>query len=149
MLVGNASSTAADLKKILTSIDAECDDDAAEKLVSELSGKGVVEVLTAGREALKFFGGGGGGGPAKAASEGGGGRDGPKEAKKEEKVEEEEEEEDSHVAAVVRESSVTRHLVGVKCVIFLLHDTVCELGVRCHSEDFVFCPQEMDVDLFG
>ena len=33
-----------DLKKILTSINAEDDDDAAEKLVSELSGKDVVEV---------------------------------------------------------------------------------------------------------
>uniref|UniRef100_A0A7S0ZT67 60S acidic ribosomal protein P2 n=1 Tax=Noctiluca scintillans TaxID=2966 RepID=A0A7S0ZT67_NOCSC len=94
VLGGKASPTAADIKKVLTSIEAECDDDAAEKLVSELSGKDIVEVVTAGREALKNFGGGGGGGPAIAVSGGGGGGDGPKEAKKEEKVEEEEEEEE-------------------------------------------------------
>eukprot|EP00450_Noctiluca_scintillans_P002138 CAMPEP_0194502292 /NCGR_PEP_ID=MMETSP0253-20130528/25171_1 /TAXON_ID=2966 /ORGANISM="Noctiluca scintillans" /LENGTH=54 /DNA_ID=CAMNT_0039344419 /DNA_START=8 /DNA_END=168 /DNA_ORIENTATION=- len=41
VLGGNASPSAADIKKILGAIEADCDDTAAEQLVSELSGKNV------------------------------------------------------------------------------------------------------------
>merc|ERR1719159_1567708 len=86
--------TAKDIKKILESVEAECEDDVAEGLVSELKGKTIHEVIAEGKEKLKKFGGGGGGG-APAAAGGGGGGGGAAEAKKEEKkVVEEEEEED-------------------------------------------------------
>eukprot|EP00931_Biecheleriopsis_adriatica_P022664 TRINITY_DN144_c0_g1_i1.p1 TRINITY_DN144_c0_g1~~TRINITY_DN144_c0_g1_i1.p1 ORF type:complete len:114 (+),score=50.61 TRINITY_DN144_c0_g1_i1:74-415(+) len=93
-LAGNESPSAADIKKILESVESEYDESIASKLVSELDGKTIHEVVAAGKEKLKGFGGGGGGGPAVAASGGGGG--GAAEAPKEEKkavVEEEEEEE--------------------------------------------------------
>eukprot|EP00913_Durusdinium_trenchii_P009878 g9271.t1 len=72
------------------------DESIASKLVSELEGKVVHEVVAAGKEKLKGFGGGGGGGAAVAVGGGGGGGGGGEAAaKKEEKkvVEEEEEEE--------------------------------------------------------
>mmetsp|Transcript_47317 Transcript_47317/g.119180 ORF Transcript_47317/g.119180 Transcript_47317/m.119180 type:complete len:117 (-) Transcript_47317:68-418(-) len=97
VLAGNESPSAGDIQKILESVEAEYDSSIAEKLVSELEGKTVHEVIAAGKEKLKGFGGGGGGGApvaAGAAAAGGGG--GAAQEKKEEKkvVEEEEEEED-------------------------------------------------------
>ena len=74
-------------------MEAEYDEELASKLVSELEGKAVHEIIAAGKEKLKGFGGGGGGGGAVAG--GGAAADAPKEGKKEEKkaaVEEEEEE---------------------------------------------------------
>jgi len=62
VLAGNDSPSAADLQKILESVEAEYDSSIAEKLVSELEGKTVHEVIAAGKEKLKGFGGGGGGG---------------------------------------------------------------------------------------
>uniref|UniRef100_A0A7S4RE96 60S acidic ribosomal protein P2 n=1 Tax=Alexandrium monilatum TaxID=311494 RepID=A0A7S4RE96_9DINO len=94
-LAGSESPSAADIQKILESVESDYDADIASKLVSELEGKTIHEVIAAGKEKLKGFGGGGGGGVAVAAAGGGGGDDKPKEEKKEEKkVEEEEEEED-------------------------------------------------------
>merc|ERR1719159_1939815 len=80
VLAGNEKPTAADIKKILESVDQECDEELAGTLVSELEGKTIHEVIAEGKEKLKGFGGGGGG--AAAAPE----------AKKEAVVEEEEEE---------------------------------------------------------
>mmetsp|Transcript_12978 Transcript_12978/g.29611 ORF Transcript_12978/g.29611 Transcript_12978/m.29611 type:complete len:178 (+) Transcript_12978:370-903(+) len=93
-LAGNESPSADDIKKILESVESEYDEDIASKLVSQMEGKAIHEVVAAGKEKLKGFGGGGGGGPAVATGGGGGG--GATEAKKEEKkvVEEEEEEEE-------------------------------------------------------
>merc|ERR1719265_2802521 len=88
-LGGKESPTAKDIKKILESVESDFDEDVAKKLISELDGKTIHEVLKEGRDKLKNFGGGGGG-PAPAAAAGGGGAA----AKKEEKVEEEEEEDD-------------------------------------------------------
>lgn len=92
-LAGKDSPSADDIKKILESVESEYDESIASKLVSELDGKTVHEVVAEGKEKLKGFGGGGGGGPAIG---GGGGAAAPAaEAKKEEKkVEEEEEEEE-------------------------------------------------------
>merc|ERR1719420_2061513 len=93
VVAGKDSPTAKDVKKILDSIEAEVDDAVLEKLVSELDGKSIHEVIAAGRETLQnvpMGGGGGGGGAAAAAA----GCAAPAEAKKEEVVEEEEEEMD-------------------------------------------------------
>merc|ERR1719504_581436 len=88
-LAGNENPSAADIQKILESVESDYDESIASKLCSELEGKTVHEVVAAGKEKLKGFGGGGGGG-AVAAS---GGGDAPAaEAKKEEKKVEEEEE---------------------------------------------------------
>lgn len=98
ILGGNESPTAADIQKILESVEAEFDEGVAQKLVSELEGKTVHEIIAAGREKLKSFGGGGGGGSAEVPSGGAGGaaqgKQQAKEEKKAEVVEEEEEEVD-------------------------------------------------------
>merc|ERR1719468_100754 len=88
VLGGSEHPSVADVKKILESVGAEYDADIAEKLVSELEGKNIHDVIASGKDKLKGFGGGGGGvavaaGSATAAS--------AAVAKVEEKVEEEEE----------------------------------------------------------
>mmetsp|Transcript_592 Transcript_592/g.550 ORF Transcript_592/g.550 Transcript_592/m.550 type:complete len:113 (-) Transcript_592:94-432(-) len=92
-LAGKESPTEKDIKKILESVEAEYDEALASKLVSELSGKTIHEVIKEGKDKLKNFGGGGGGGGGAPAAGGGGGGGGAAEAKKEAVVEEEEEEE--------------------------------------------------------
>merc|ERR1719499_2783656 len=87
--------SSSDIQKILESVESEYDESIASKLVSELAGKTIHEVIAGGKEKLKGFGGGGGG-VAVAVPGGGGGAAAaaPAEAKKEEKVVEEEEEEE-------------------------------------------------------
>ncbi|CAE8636167.1 unnamed protein product, partial [Polarella glacialis] len=92
VLSGNDSPTVADMKKILDSVEADFDETIAQKLVSELEGKTVHELIAAGKEKLTGFGGGGGGAVAAVAGGGGGGAVAAKEEKK--VVVEEEEEED-------------------------------------------------------
>mmetsp|Transcript_70154 Transcript_70154/g.131157 ORF Transcript_70154/g.131157 Transcript_70154/m.131157 type:complete len:116 (+) Transcript_70154:83-430(+) len=95
-LAGKEAPTASDIQKILESVEADYDEEIANKLISEMEGKTIHEVIAEGKEKLKNFGGGGGG-PAVAAPAGGGGGGGADAgaAKKEEKkVEEEEEEEE-------------------------------------------------------
>eukprot|EP00928_Gymnodinium_smaydae_P024310 TRINITY_DN196_c5_g1_i1.p3 TRINITY_DN196_c5_g1~~TRINITY_DN196_c5_g1_i1.p3 ORF type:complete len:115 (+),score=61.15 TRINITY_DN196_c5_g1_i1:105-449(+) len=94
VLAGNEAPSASDIKKILGAVDAECDDEVASKLVSELEGKTVHEVIAAGKEKLKGFGGGGGGGAAAGGAAGGAAAGGAPAAKEEKKVVEEEEEEE-------------------------------------------------------
>merc|ERR1719326_2727435 len=86
-LAGKESPSAADIKKILESVESEYDAEIASKLVSELEGKTIHEVVKEGKDKLKNFGGGGGGGPAAGGAA-------PAEKKEEKKVEEEEEEDD-------------------------------------------------------
>ncbi|CAK8990679.1 unnamed protein product [Durusdinium trenchii] len=64
----------------------EQDESIASKLVSELEGKVVHEVVAAGKEKLKGFGGGGGGGAAVAVGGGGGGGGGGEAAAKKAKM---------------------------------------------------------------
>merc|ERR1719357_1065918 len=90
-LAGKESPSAADIKKILESVESEYDESIASKLVSELEGKTIHEVIAEGKEKLKGFGGGGGGAPVAAAGGGGGGGAEPVAKKEEKKVEEEEE----------------------------------------------------------
>jgi len=52
VLGGKANPTVEDVKKILNSVGAEADDAKLAKLVSELQGKNVNEVLAAGRNKL-------------------------------------------------------------------------------------------------
>eukprot|EP00933_Yihiella_yeosuensis_P044554 TRINITY_DN397_c1_g1_i1.p1 TRINITY_DN397_c1_g1~~TRINITY_DN397_c1_g1_i1.p1 ORF type:complete len:114 (+),score=43.86 TRINITY_DN397_c1_g1_i1:132-473(+) len=94
VLSGKESPSTDDLKQILGAIEAEFDEEIAKKLVSELEGKTVHEVIAEGKTKLKAFGGGGGGGGAGGGGgeAGGGGGDAPAAAKKA-VVEEEEEEE--------------------------------------------------------
>eukprot|EP00403_Amphidinium_massartii_P022594 CAMPEP_0178401952 /NCGR_PEP_ID=MMETSP0689_2-20121128/16581_1 /TAXON_ID=160604 /ORGANISM="Amphidinium massartii, Strain CS-259" /LENGTH=102 /DNA_ID=CAMNT_0020022817 /DNA_START=123 /DNA_END=431 /DNA_ORIENTATION=+ len=93
---GKEAPTAADIQKILESVEADYDEEIANKLVSEMEGKVIHEVIAEGKEKLKTFGGGGGmGGAVAAAGAGGGGAPAAAAEKKEEKkVEEEEEEEE-------------------------------------------------------
>lgn len=88
------SPSAEDIKSILESVDSEYDESIASKLVSELEGKVVHEVVAAGKEKLKGFGGGGGGGPVAATGGGAAAAGGAAEKKEEKKVVEEEEEEE-------------------------------------------------------
>ncbi|XP_077869710.1 uncharacterized protein LOC100376135 [Saccoglossus kowalevskii] len=88
VLGGNANPTSKDIKKILDSVGIEADDEKLDKVISELSGKDVQEVLAAGKQKLASVPSGGavaGGGAAAAAEE--------KVEEKEEKKKEESEEE--------------------------------------------------------
>eukprot|EP00933_Yihiella_yeosuensis_P031526 TRINITY_DN250_c0_g2_i2.p1 TRINITY_DN250_c0_g2~~TRINITY_DN250_c0_g2_i2.p1 ORF type:complete len:112 (+),score=53.77 TRINITY_DN250_c0_g2_i2:70-405(+) len=73
VLAGKENPTAADIKKILESVESEYDESIASKLCSELEGKSAHELVKEGKEKLKSFGGGGGGGGGAAAAGGGGG----------------------------------------------------------------------------
>eukprot|EP00929_Paragymnodinium_shiwhaense_P124219 TRINITY_DN992_c1_g1_i1.p2 TRINITY_DN992_c1_g1~~TRINITY_DN992_c1_g1_i1.p2 ORF type:complete len:117 (-),score=73.64 TRINITY_DN992_c1_g1_i1:302-652(-) len=97
VLGGKESPSKGDLKKVIESVGSEFDDEIAGKLLSELEGKTIDEIIKAGRDKLKNFGGGGGGGPAACGAAAGGaagGGGGAAEKKEEKKVVEEEEEED-------------------------------------------------------
>lgn len=93
ILGGNKAPTEDDIKKILGSVEVEYNPEQSKKVVSELSGKNLDELITKGSEKLATIpsGGGGGGAAAPAAA---GGAAAPAEEKKEEKKEEEEEEDD-------------------------------------------------------
>ncbi|CCM02432.1 uncharacterized protein FIBRA_04531 [Fibroporia radiculosa] len=91
-LGGNASPSASDVKKVLDAVGIEADDERLEKLVSELEGKDINELIAEGSSklasvpsggAVSVSGGGAaaGGAPAAAAEE-------AKEEKKEEEKEE-------------------------------------------------------------
>jgi len=90
---GNASPSAKDIKKVLSAVGIECDDERLDKLISELEGKSVDELIAAGSSKLASVPSGGGGGGAAAAS-GGAAPAAAAEEKKEEKKEEEKEESD-------------------------------------------------------
>ena len=86
VLGGNESPSAEDVQKALSSVGVEVDDSVLSKLIADLDGKSLSELLEEGSGLLAKFGGGGGGG-------GGGGNeeDAPvAEEKVEEKPEEEE-----------------------------------------------------------
>ena len=88
VLGGNENPSADDVTKALSAVGVEADSDSLSKLMSELEGKDLAEVLASGKEMLAKFGGGGVGG-------GGGGGGGGGAAEEEEEKEEEEEEEEA------------------------------------------------------
>ncbi|KAH7914851.1 60s acidic ribosomal protein-domain-containing protein [Hygrophoropsis aurantiaca] len=92
---GNASPSADDVKKVLSAVGIEAEDDRLEKLISELSGKDVNALIAEGSAKLASVPSGGavaGGGGAPAAA--GGAPAAAAEEKKEEKKEEEKEDSD-------------------------------------------------------
>ncbi|XP_018326621.1 60S acidic ribosomal protein P2 [Agrilus planipennis] len=95
VLGGKASPTAADIEKILGSVGIESDSEKLKKVISELNGKSVDELIAQGREKLSSMPAGGGAAPVAAAAA----VEAPKveekkEAKKEEKKEESESEDE-------------------------------------------------------
>ncbi|XP_066300541.1 large ribosomal subunit protein P2 [Branchiostoma lanceolatum] len=96
VLGGNANPSAGDIKKILGSVGIDAEDERLNKVISELKGKDIEQVMEAGRGKLSSMPSGGGvaaaaGGGGAAA---GGGAAPAAEEKKEEKKEESEEESD-------------------------------------------------------
>ncbi|KAH6627912.1 60S acidic ribosomal protein P2 [Chaetomium tenue] len=89
-LGGNASPSAADVKAVLESVGIEADDERLEKLLSELEGKDINELIAEGSSKLASVpsGGGGGGAAAGGAAAGGAAEEAPKEEAKEEEKEE-------------------------------------------------------------
>ncbi|KAH6878925.1 60S acidic ribosomal protein P2 [Alternaria rosae] len=91
-LGGNTSPSAADVKAVLESVGIEADSDRLDKLISELEGKDINELIQSGSEKLASVPSGGAGG---AAASGGGAAAGgaaeaeaaPEAAKEEEKEE--------------------------------------------------------------
>ncbi|XP_064619689.1 large ribosomal subunit protein P2-like [Lineus longissimus] len=91
VLGGNDCPTKADLEKILGSVGIEAEAEKINKIISELKGKDVEEVMAEGRTKLASVPSGGG---AAAAASGAAGGDAPAEVKEEAKKEESEEESD-------------------------------------------------------
>jgi large subunit ribosomal protein LP2 len=74
VLGGNASPSEDDVKKVLTAVGAEADDEKLALLLKDMAGKNVDEVIAAGKAKLATVsvgggGGGGGGGDAGGAAE--------------------------------------------------------------------------------
>ncbi|XP_076053286.1 large ribosomal subunit protein P2-like [Oratosquilla oratoria] len=73
LALGGKTPSAKDLKKVLDSVGVDCDSAQAEKVVSELDGKSLEELINEGMGKLGSMpatgGGGGGGGAAAAAAE--------------------------------------------------------------------------------
>ncbi|XP_058826528.1 large ribosomal subunit protein P2-like [Topomyia yanbarensis] len=93
VLGGNASPANADIEKILSSVGIEADSARVTKVVSELKGKSVDELIASGREKLSSMPAGGAA-PAAGGAAAGPAAAAPAEEKKEEKKEESESEDD-------------------------------------------------------
>uniref|UniRef100_H2LMY7 Large ribosomal subunit protein P2 n=1 Tax=Oryzias latipes TaxID=8090 RepID=H2LMY7_ORYLA len=96
-LGGNGNPEAGDIKKILDSVGIEADSERLGKVLSELKGKNVEEVIAAGYSKLASMPAGGAVAVASSAAGGAGGAAAPAaavEEKKEEKKEESEESDD-------------------------------------------------------
>ena len=89
-LGGNASPSASDIKGVLEAVGIEADDERLEKLLSELEGKDINELIASGSEKLASVPSGGAGGAAAGGAAAGGAAP-AEEAKVEEKEEEKEE----------------------------------------------------------
>ncbi|XP_019401790.1 PREDICTED: 60S acidic ribosomal protein P2-like [Crocodylus porosus] len=92
VLGGNDSPTAKNIKKILNSVGIDADDERVNKVIGELSGKDVDDVINSGLSKLTSVPAGGAVPAAPAAPAGGGAA--PAEEKKEEEKKEESEESD-------------------------------------------------------
>ncbi|KAM0287767.1 hypothetical protein ACHAQH_000299 [Verticillium albo-atrum] len=88
-LGGNTSPSAADVKAVLESVGAEADQERLDKLISELEGKDINELIAEGSSKLASVPSGGAGGAAPAAGgAAAAGGDAPAEEAKEEEKEE-------------------------------------------------------------
>ncbi|KAF9078034.1 60s acidic ribosomal protein-domain-containing protein [Rhodocollybia butyracea] len=93
-LGGNESPSASDIKKVLSSVGIDCDDEQLNKLISELKGKDINTLITEGSAKLSSVPSGGSAVTASGAGAAAGGAAAPEEKKEEEKKEEEKEESD-------------------------------------------------------
>jgi len=93
-LGGNKNPSVDDIKKILSSVGIEADEEKAKKVVKELNGKSIDDVIAKGSEKLASVPSGGGAAPAPAGGGAAPAADSPKKEGKKEKKEESEEEED-------------------------------------------------------
>uniref|UniRef100_A0A182JIT4 Large ribosomal subunit protein P2 n=1 Tax=Anopheles atroparvus TaxID=41427 RepID=A0A182JIT4_ANOAO len=95
VLGGNAAPSNADIEKILSSVGIEADGTRVSKVVNELKGKSIEELIASGREKLSSMPAGGGAAAAPAAAgAAAGAAAAPAAEKKEEKKEESESEDD-------------------------------------------------------
>ncbi|KAG5897806.1 hypothetical protein JTB14_011807 [Gonioctena quinquepunctata] len=94
VLGGKASPAAADLEKILGSVGIEADGERLKKVISELGGKSIDELISQGREKLSSMPAGGAAPAGVAAAAAPAAAEEKKESKKEEKKEESESEDD-------------------------------------------------------
>ncbi|KAL8962250.1 MAG: hypothetical protein Q9193_001323 [Seirophora villosa] len=94
---GNTSPSADDIKGVLSSVGIDADDDRLDKLISELKGKDIQELIAEGSTKLASVpsgGGGGGGAAASSAAAGGGAAAAEEKAPEKEPEKEEESDED-------------------------------------------------------
>ncbi|KAN0130868.1 60s Acidic ribosomal domain containing protein [Lactarius tabidus] len=91
-IAGNESPTAKDIRKVISSVGIECDDDRLETLLSEIQGKDINTLIAEGSNKLASVPSGGG--AVAAAPSSGGGAAPAAETKEEEKKEEKEESDD-------------------------------------------------------
>ncbi|GBP18849.1 60S acidic ribosomal protein P2 [Eumeta japonica] len=90
VLGGKASPAAADIEKILSSVGIEADSEKLKKVISELNGKSIEELISQGREKLSSMPAGGAAPAAAAAAPAAAAAEDKKEDKKEAKKEESE-----------------------------------------------------------
>nr|AAB48041.1 ribosomal P2 phosphoprotein [Alternaria alternata] len=93
-LGGNTSPSAADVKAVLESVGIEADSDRLDKLISELEGKDINELIASGPEKLASVPSGGAGGAAASGGAAAAGGSAEAEAAPEAAKEEEKEESD-------------------------------------------------------
>lgn len=93
-LAGNASPSAADIKNVLSSVGIDADEERLTKLVAELEGKDIQELISQGAEKLATVPTGGAGGAPAAAAAGGAATEAASEKKEEAPKEEEESDDD-------------------------------------------------------
>ncbi|KAJ0421801.1 60s acidic ribosomal protein-domain-containing protein [Aspergillus insuetus] len=90
-LAGNESPSASDIKEVLSSVGIDAEDARLEKLLSELEGKSIQELISEGSAKLASVPSGGAGGAAAPAAAGGAAAaEAPAEEKEEEKEESDE-----------------------------------------------------------
>ncbi|KAL4944771.1 60s acidic ribosomal protein-domain-containing protein [Aspergillus oleicola] len=90
-LAGNESPSASDIKEVLSSVGVDADDERLEKLIAELQGKDINELIAEGTTKLASVPSGGGAAAAPAAAAGGAAaEEAPAAAKEEEKEESDE-----------------------------------------------------------
>jgi ribosomal protein L12E/L44/L45/RPP1/RPP2 len=65
---GNTAPTAADVTKVLGEVGVEADAASLSKLIADMAGKDIDELIAAGQDQLVTLGGGGGGGGGGAAA---------------------------------------------------------------------------------
>ncbi|KAF3482096.1 60S acidic ribosomal protein P2 [Arthroderma uncinatum] len=89
-LAGNSSPSAKDINAVLSSVGIDADEERVEKLLGELKGKDLQELISEGSAKLASVPSGGAGGSGGAPAAGGAGGAPAEEAKEEAKEEEEE-----------------------------------------------------------